>query len=140
MGTTGRTKAAADEPLAERDVHRTAPRDAAGETPSRETHMEQGNDRNVGSEDNSEAVEHVHNAQENRDALQDQARRVQASAPDTDQPVEGFQVEGMGGEDNAQANENLRHVQENTDALRDQARRVQASAPDDINRTGPQNG
>jgi FtsZ-binding cell division protein ZapB len=97
-------------------------------------------DYNQGSEDNTEATEHVRNAQENRDALEEQARRVDATAPDTDQPVEGFRVDGMGGEDNSQASENLRRVQENTDALRDQARRVDASAPDDINRTGPQDG
>lgn len=96
------------------------------------------NDRNPGSEDNREAAEHVRNAQENRDALQDQARRVDATAPNTDQPVEGFRVDGMGGEDNSQAVDNLRRVQENTEALRDQSERVQASAPDDVNRTGPQ--
>jgi hypothetical protein len=98
------------------------------------------NDNDVGGEDTRNAEAHVRNAQENRDALQDQARRVDATAPDTDQPVEGFRVDGMGGEDASQANENLRNVQENTEALRDQARRVDASAPDDINRTGPQNG
>ncbi|HEX8391932.1 MAG TPA: hypothetical protein VF665_06175 [Longimicrobium sp.] len=95
--------------------------------------------RDQGSEDNRQAVEHVHNVQENRDALQDQARRVQATAPDTDQPVEGLRVAGMGGEDNSQAAENVRRVQENTQALRDEARRVDATTPPDINRTGSQN-
>lgn len=98
------------------------------------------NDRNQGSEDTRNAEAHVRNAHENAEALQDQARRVEATAPDTDRPVEGFRVNGMGGEDNSQANDNLRNVQENTEALRDQARRVEASTPDGINRTGPQNG
>lgn len=95
--------------------------------------------RNVGSEDNSENLEHMRNVQENTDALAEQARRVEASAPDsTDRPVEGVHVDGMGGEDNRMAAENQRNVQENTEALRDQARRVDATTPDDVNRTGPQ--
>lgn len=95
--------------------------------------------RNVGSEDNRENLEHVRNVQENTEALADQARRVEASAPDTtDRPVEGLRVDGMGGEDSRMAAENQRSVQENTEALRDQARRVDATAPDDVNRTGPQ--
>jgi hypothetical protein len=102
--------------------------------------MAQDNDQNRGAgEDASQAREHVRNAQENTEALADQARRVEASAPDsTDRPVEGFQVDGMGGEDNRMAAENQRNVQENTEALREQARRVDATAPDDVNRTGPQ--
>jgi hypothetical protein len=38
-------------------------------------------DRNTGSEDNTENVEHVREAQENRDALADQARRTEATTP-----------------------------------------------------------
>jgi hypothetical protein len=103
--------------------------------------MAQENNNRRGSEDNSEALEHVRNVQENTDALAEQARRVEASAPDsTDRPVQGLHVPGAGGEDNRMAAENQRHVQENTEALRDQARRVDATTPDDINRTGPQNG
>lgn len=103
--------------------------------------MAQDNNNRSGSEDNSEALEHMRNVQENTDALAEQARRVEASAPDsTDRPVEGLHVPGAGGEDNRMAAENQRNVQENTEALRDQARRVDASTPDDINRTGPQNG
>jgi hypothetical protein len=95
--------------------------------------------RNRGSEDNSENLEHMRNVQENTDALAEQARRVEATAPDsTDRPVEGLHVEGAGGEDNRMAAENQRNVQENTEALRDQARRVDATTPDDVNRTGPQ--
>lgn len=95
--------------------------------------------RNVGSQDNRENLEHMRNVQENTDALADQARRVEASAPDgTDRPVQGLRVDGVGGEDNRMAAENQRSVQENTEALRDQARRVDATTPDDVNRTGPQ--
>ena len=94
-----------------------------------------------GSEDNREALEHVRNVQENTDALADQARRVEASAPDgTGRPVEGLHVPGMGGEDTSRAAGNVRNVQENREALEAQARRVDATTPDDVNRTGPQNG
>jgi hypothetical protein len=100
--------------------------------------MTQDNDR-LGSEDNRENLEHVRNVEENRDALAEQARRIEATAPEgTDRPVEGLRVPGMGGEDTTQAAENVRNVRENLDALQEQARRVEASAPDDINRTGPQ--
>lgn len=94
-------------------------------------------DRDQGSEDNRQAVEHVHNAQENRDALQEQARRVAATAPDTDQPVNGFHADGMGGEDTTRAEENVRRAQENTAALREESRRVDATTPPDAGRTGP---
>ena len=100
--------------------------------------QDNGYGRNAG-EDASDAREHVRNAQENTEALADQARRVEASAPEiTDRPVEGLQVDGMGSEDNRMAAENQRSVQENTEALREQARRVDATAPGDVNRTGPQ--
>jgi hypothetical protein len=103
--------------------------------------MAQDNNHRSGSEDNSQNLEHMRNVQENTDALAEQARRVEASAPDsTGRPVQGLHVPGAGGEDNRMAAENQRNVQENTEALRDQARRVEASAPDDISRTGPQNG
>lgn len=93
--------------------------------------------RGNASEDTTEAREHMRNVQENTDALANQARRVEATAPDTtDRPVEGLRVDGMGGEDSRMAAENQRNVQENTEALREQARRVDATAPDDVNRTG----
>lgn len=98
-------------------------------------------DNNRGSEDNSQNLEHMRNVQENTQALQDQARRVEASAPDsTGRPVEGLHARGAGGEDNSRAVENVRNVQENRDALQEQARRVDATTPGDVSRTGPQNG
>jgi hypothetical protein len=101
--------------------------------------MGQDNRGDQGNEDTSEAREHMRNVRENTEALADEARRVEASAPDsTDRPVEGLHVDGMGGEDTRMAAENQRNVQENTDALREQARRVDATTPDDVNRTGPQ--
>ena len=100
--------------------------------------MAQENDRRA-SEDATEAREHMRNVQENTEALADQARRVEASAPEsTSRPVEGVHVDGMGGEDNRMAAQNQRDVRENTEALREQARRVDATTPDDIDRTGPQ--
>ena len=96
--------------------------------------MAQENDRR-GSEDATQAREHVRNAQENTEALADQARRVDATAPDsTSRPVEGLRVDGMGGEDNRMAAQNQRNAHENTDALREQARRVDATTPDDVDR------
>lgn len=101
--------------------------------------MAQNDNDRTGSEDTTEARQHMRNVQENREALEEQARRVDASAPDsTDHPVEGVRVPGMGGEDNSRAVENQRNVQENLHALQDQSRRVDATTPDDINRTGPQ--
>lgn len=102
--------------------------------------MAQDNHRQ-GSEDNRENLEHMRNVQENTDALADQARRVEASAPDsTGRPVQGLHVPGMGSEDTRQARENLRSVEQNRDALEAQSRRVDATTPDDVNRTGPRNG
>ena len=92
---------------------------------------------NHGSEDPRPAQEHARNAHENREALEEQARRVEASAPEsTDRPVEGHHVDGMGGEDTRFAAENQRRVRENLEALQDQARRVDATTPDDVDRTG----
>ncbi|HEX6909680.1 MAG TPA: hypothetical protein VF142_04785 [Longimicrobium sp.] len=101
--------------------------------------MAQENDRRA-SEDATEAREHMRNVQENTEALADQARRVEASAPEsTRRPVEGVQVDGMGGEDTRLAAQNQRNVERNTEALREQARRVDATTPDDVDRTGPEN-
>lgn len=98
-----------------------------------------GQDNRDANEDTSQAREHLRNVQENTEALAEQNRRVEASAPDsTDRPVEGLRVDGMGGEDTRMAAENQRNARENTEALREEARRVDASAPDDVNRTGPQ--
>lgn len=93
------------------------------------------------SEDSTEAQRHMRNVQENTEALAEQARRVQASAPEgTDRPIQGRHVPGMGGEDNTRAAADQRQAQENADALEAQARRVEATTPDDVDRTGPQNG
>ncbi|HWK89614.1 MAG TPA: hypothetical protein VNP72_06445 [Longimicrobium sp.] len=108
------------------------------ETWSEETLMAQNDNRNVGSDDNARNLEHLRNVEENTQALADQARRVDATAPEsTSRPVEAVRAPGMGGEDNAQAAENVRNVEENTRALADQADRVNATAPDDVNRSGP---
>lgn len=94
-----------------------------------------------GSEDTSEARQHVRNAHENAEALAEQARRLEAHAPaGTDTPVQAHQVPGMGGEDNTRAAANQRQAHENAEALEAQARRVKATTPDDIERTGPPNG
>ena len=85
-------------------------------------------DTGAGSEDTTRAREAVRKVEENRDALAEFARQVEASAPDTAaRPVEGYTVEGAGGEDTTQAEENLRRVKENTEALREQARKIDAS-------------
>lgn len=92
--------------------------------------------RGGAADDDREAREHVRNVRENTEALEDQARRVEATAPaSTDRPVEGHRAEGMGGEDAGMAAENQREVQENLEALQEQARRVDATAPDDVSRT-----
>ncbi|HEX8360275.1 MAG TPA: hypothetical protein VF613_09210 [Longimicrobium sp.] len=55
------------------------------------------NDANQGNEDNSAAVEHVENAQENRDALAEQARRTAATAGDSaDRPIQQTNADGPG--------------------------------------------
>jgi len=98
-----------------------------------------------GSEDASQAREHVHNAQENRDALEAQNRRVEATAPpevrsDVDSGTRvggGMDAAGIGGagnqgsEDNSAAREHVQNAAENRDALAAQARRVEATAPEE---------
>ncbi|MBV9774136.1 MAG: hypothetical protein JO040_09320 [Gemmatimonadetes bacterium] len=103
-------------------------------------------DRNNGSEDNTENVRHVQDAQQNRDALEAQARRTDATAPEaTSHPVQGLSNRGSGGsgttgsEDNTQAMRNVQNAEANTEALQAESRRVEATTPPDINRTGPQN-
>ncbi len=107
-----------------------------------------GNNRSAdqGSEDASQAREHVHNAQENRDALEAQNRRVEATAPaevrsDVDSGTRGgsgMNAAGtgsgngnQGSEDNSAALEHVRNAEENRDALAAQARRVEATAPEE---------
>jgi hypothetical protein len=110
-----------------------------------------GTRNNQGNEDTSQAREHVHAAEENRDALEAQSRRTEATAPDSvNTPIGGGSQNASGGgqggmnaagasrgnDDPSQARENLRNAEENRDALAEQNRRVEASAPDDID-TGP---
>lgn len=119
-----------------------------------------------GNEDTSAAREHVHAAEENRDALEAQNRRTEATTPESvNTPIgEGRGTAGSGSagggnsgggqggmnatggasatgsdrgnDDPSQARENVRSAEENRDALAAQNRRVEASAPDDID-TGP---
>ena len=118
-------------------------------------------DRNdsLGSEDNREALEHVRNAEENRDALEAQARRTEATTPDdvADRPIQGSAAtqgttgtsgttgsqgmsaagQGMSGtsgrtegsEDPSEAREHVHNAEENRDALEAQNRRVEETAP-----------
>lgn len=50
-----------------------------------------------GSEDAGAAREHVRNAEENRDALEAQSRRTEATAPGADRPIEGSRAAHAGG-------------------------------------------
>ena len=112
-------------------------------------------------EDTSAAREHVQAAEENRDALEAQNRRTEATTPESvNTPIGegrgnagggtsgggqggmnatgGTNVtgSGRGNDDPSQARENVRSAEENRDALAAQNRRVEASAPDDVD-TGP---
>lgn len=105
-----------------------------------------------GNEDTSAAREHVQAAEENRDALEAQNRRTEATTPESvNTPIGGVgnastTSGGQGGmsatggprgnDDPSQARENVRSAEENRDALAAQHRRVEASAPDDVD-TGP---
>jgi hypothetical protein len=102
-------------------------------------------------EDTTANREHVHNAEENRDALAAQAERTRATTPaETDMPIGAAGTSGAGatgsgtsgagntgggtGTDNTEA---LRAVAENRDALAEENRRVAATTPDDVPMTGP---
>jgi hypothetical protein len=52
--------------------------------------------RGGASEDTSRAREHVHNAEENRDALAAQSRRTEATASGTDTPIGQMDASGSG--------------------------------------------
>jgi len=91
---------------------------------------------NQGSEDASEAREHVRNVEENRDALKAQAQRTEATAPVDvrSRPVEGLSGPGQGGtasEDASGARGHVRSAEENRDALEAQNRRVESTAPEE---------
>lgn len=97
-------------------------------------------------EDTTANREHVHNAEENRDALAAQAERTRATTPaETDMPIGAAGTSGAGtsgagstaggtGTDNTEA---LRAVAENREALAEENRRVAATTPDDVPMTGP---
>ena len=89
------------------------------------------------SEDTTQARENSRRAHENRDALADQARRVEASVPASQRTQ---RVEQTGGpdagprptEDTAEAVRLTEQVRENRAALEAQARRTEASVPPEI--------
>jgi hypothetical protein len=101
-----------------------------------------------GSEDTSRAEEHVRNAEENRDALEAQNRRTEATtSSETDRPIEGLRTPQPGGldaaatggrsvdgagrtsEDTSEAEANVREAERNRDALEAQNRRVEGTTP-----------
>jgi hypothetical protein len=93
-----------------------------------------------GSEDTTQSRANSDAVAEGRDALEAQARRIEATAPaSTDQPIQGLGDRATGSEDNSQNVEDMRRVAENTQAMREQARRVDATTPPEINKTGPRN-
>ena len=101
-----------------------------------------------GSEDTSRAEEHVRNAEENRDALEAQARRTEATTSgETGRPVEGIRpgasgtsarggmsAEGAGrtSEDTSEAEANVREAERNREALEAQHSRVERTTPPDV--------
>ena len=99
-----------------------------------------GNGDQRASEDASEAREHVRNAEENRDALEAQHQRTEATAPaSVDQPVRGIDQGGMSGsgaprasEDASQAASHVHEAERNRDALEEQNRRVENTTPDEV--------
>ncbi len=96
--------------------------------------------RNTGSEDTSDNVEHTREAAENRDALAAQARRMEATTPSSVSTTgSSVPTEVRGSEDNRENVEHVREAEENRDALAEQARRTEATAPPEINTTGPPN-
>ena len=104
----------------------------------------------TGSEDTSRAEEHVRNAEENRDALEAQARRTEATTSgETDRPIEGtrpgasdttvrggLSAEGAGRttEDTSEAEANVREAERNRDALEAQSDRVERTTADETDR------
>lgn len=100
------------------------------------------NDDARSTEDTTANREHVHNAEENRDALAAQAERTRATTPpETDMPIGAANQSGSGntgssgtGMDNTDA---VRAAADNRDALAEENRRVAATTPDDVPMTGP---
>ncbi|HEV7590551.1 MAG TPA: hypothetical protein VGO40_20755 [Longimicrobium sp.] len=108
------------------------------------------------SEDTSRAEEHLRNAEENRDALEAQNRRTEATTADeTDRAIEGArpaqsvgstpQATDTGGrmsadgpgrstEETSEAEANVHEAERNRDALEAQNRRVERTTPADVDR------
>lgn len=93
-------------------------------------------DANAGSsESTAENREHVENAEENRDALAAQARRTQATAPESTQAPIG-QGSATGSAQDPDGAAAMQEVRDNRDALEAQNRRTAATKPDQVNMTG----
>ena len=102
------------------------------------------NDDIRSTEDTTANREHVHNAEENRDALAAQAERTRATTPaETDMPIGAAGASGTSGAGNTGGGtgtdntEALRAAAENREALAEENRRVAATTPDDVPMTGP---
>ncbi|HEX8905429.1 MAG TPA: hypothetical protein VF771_11330 [Longimicrobiaceae bacterium] len=97
-----------------------------------------GNGSQRASEDATEAREHVRNAEENRQALEAQKQRTDATAPpEVDQPVRGIDPGGMSAsgsvsDDASEAARRAEEAERNRRALEDQNRRVQETTPEEI--------
>jgi len=126
--------------------------------------MDQDRNAGTGSEDTSRAEEHARNAEENRDALEAQSQRTEATAAaGTDQPVErttpqpgtstapqmewsepgarrpidgGMHAVGGSGalEDTSGAQANVREAERNRDALEAQSDRVERTTSSETDR------
>lgn len=89
------------------------------------------------SEDTTQARENTRRVHENRDALAEQARRVEASMPATQRAPRTEQNGSASAaprptEDNSDALRRTEQVRENRAALEEQARRTEASVPQEI--------
>jgi hypothetical protein len=91
-----------------------------------------------GSEDTTQARDNLTRVARDHEALQAQARRVEATAPEsTKHPIQGMEAQAAGSEDNSQNIRELEQVAENTRAMKEQARRVEATVPPGIRTKGP---
>jgi hypothetical protein len=106
--------------------------------------MSRNDDRNdhpgrstAASEDTTQARENTRRARENREALADQARRVEASVPAGQRAPRVEQTGSAAAgprptEDNTEAVRRTEQVRENRAALEEQARRTESSVPKEI--------
>jgi hypothetical protein len=91
-----------------------------------------------GSEDTTKGQQAMDDVAEGHRALEEQHRRVEATAPaTTDQPIQGLGDRATGSEDNSKNIDDMERVKENTRAQREQAERVDATTPPEINKVGP---